>query len=157
MTVAVSLNLSEGVILGADSARACSPLGVVWLRSTRMPTRSSNWRPPVGHSTYGLGGLGGRTVGSYLREFEVTKSDSCSKFSLILSKICGLLSRTYMSEVAPTLEQQHGKPFDQLQADQIVSLGLIVGGFSPNALPLRGLEHRSADEQGSRQCPRGER
>ncbi len=159
MTVAVSLNLSEGVILGADSATSVLAIGggvaKVYENADKIFQLGDR---PVGIATYGLGGLGGRTVGSYLREFEVTKSDSCSKvLPDLVEDLRAFYLATYMSEVAPTLEQQHGKPFDQLQADQIVSLGLIVGGFSPNAYlsEVWNIEVPTNKDPGSAQEVRG--
>ena len=70
MTVAMTSNLSEGVILGVDSA-----LTVGGTKGTKVYDGTDKLFPvgtcPVGVATYGAGDFGGRLIGSYLREFEV--------------------------------------------------------------------------------------
>jgi hypothetical protein len=134
VTVAVSCNLSEGVILGVDSATtllAGGNVGKVYENADKLFQLNNS---PIGIAVYGLGGLGSRSIGSYLREFEVTKSLSCQKaIPDLVEDLRHFYLDHYMAEIAPALEKQHGKPFDQLTPDQVPALGLIVGGFSPGA------------------------
>src|SRR5687767_8142260 len=72
MTVAVSLNLSDGVILGVDSAVTIpGTTGEAKIYENAEKLFQLGERP-IGVAIYGLGGLGARSIGSYLREFEIT-------------------------------------------------------------------------------------
>jgi len=69
MTVAVFCNLSEGVILGVDSAASFpGPGGVakVYENAEKLFQLANR---PIGVAVFGLGGLGTRSIGCYLRKF----------------------------------------------------------------------------------------
>src|SRR5205814_2305946 len=73
MTVALTVNLSDGVVFGVDSAVTLpSSAG----KETTVYDDSEKLFPlgrlSVGVATYGLGAMGARSIGSYLREYEVT-------------------------------------------------------------------------------------
>lgn len=72
LTVAVSLNLSEGVILGVDSAvTVWSPKGGIAKVYENAEKLFQIAEKPVGIESFGIGALGSRTIGSYIREFEI--------------------------------------------------------------------------------------
>ena len=69
MSVAVSCNLSDGVVLAADSAVALRTAGEI----VKIYEPAEKLFPlgdrPIGMAVYGLAALGNRSIGSYLREF----------------------------------------------------------------------------------------
>src|SRR5437879_2866980 len=72
MTIAVSCNLSDGVVLGVDSAvtipTPTGGVGKVYENAEKLFQLGSR---PIGIAVFGLGTLGNRSLGSYIREFEV--------------------------------------------------------------------------------------
>lgn len=138
MTVAVSCNLSDGVALAVDSAvtlpDASGGVAKVYENAEKLFQLGDR---PIGIAGFGLGALGSRAIGSYVREFEtldpggaVTAQNSLTD---VVESLRDFLLTSYRREVVPVLEQHHGVPFDQIQPDQIPVLGLVVGGFSHGA------------------------
>src|ERR1700733_3340038 len=71
MSVAVLCNLSDGVIIGVDSALTVMGTNGV----ERVFEDGGNLfqiGKKLGVATFGLAGLGGRSIGSFLHEFEGT-------------------------------------------------------------------------------------
>lgn len=72
MTIAISCNLSDGVILGVDSAVTVAAGGdhvKIWENAEKLFQIAER---PIGAAIYGLAGFGDRSIGSYLREFELS-------------------------------------------------------------------------------------
>jgi hypothetical protein len=71
LTVVVSCNLSDGFVLAVDSATTVPAIGggvaKVYENAEKLFQLDDR---PIGVATYGLGALGNRSIGSYLREFE---------------------------------------------------------------------------------------
>jgi hypothetical protein len=71
VTVAVSCNPSDGVILGVDSAITL-PAGASVIKVHENAEKLFQFADlPVAIAVYGLGTLGARSLGGFLREFEV--------------------------------------------------------------------------------------
>lgn len=137
MTVAVSCNLSDGVILGVDSAVSiATQQGVAKVYENAEKLFQFGDRP-IGVAIYGIAALGTRGIGSYLREFEVLDVDGVvsvpTELPVVVESLRHFFFDKYMAEVVPILEREHGQPFANLTPDQIPVLGLVVGGFSPGA------------------------
>ncbi len=134
MTVAVSVNLSDGVVLAVDSAITLGgPAGVVKVyEHAEKLFRLQN--KPIGIAFYGQATLGARSVGSYLREFEYTNPGDVLTDGKPIAEVVEALRQFFMDKyqetVAPTLEQQTGQPLDQIPLEQRSQLGIVVGGFS---------------------------
>jgi hypothetical protein len=134
MTVAVSCNLSDGVILGVDSAVSVpGPGGISKVYETGEKLFQLG-DLAVGIATYGLGAIGDRSIGSYLREFEKMNPRWVISHPTSMRRTCEHLRKffleTYRKILVPVLEQAHGKPFEQIPPNQRPGLGLVLGGFS---------------------------
>ena len=69
MTVAVACNLAEGVVLGVDSAVTMSNQQKQVIKTYEHAEKIFKLgEKPVGIATYGLGAIGNRIIGSYVRE-----------------------------------------------------------------------------------------
>ncbi|HTC92883.1 MAG TPA: hypothetical protein VK699_05470 [Terriglobales bacterium] len=137
MSVAVVCNLSDGVILGVDSALtigdASSP-AKVYEDAEKLFALDEL---PIGIATYGMAAIGDRTIGNLLRQFEVSNSTAINAPTATLEGIAELLRdffhQEYMRVIAPSLEQQLGVPYDQIPDNRKPGLGLVVAGFSTGA------------------------
>lgn len=137
MTVAVACNLSDGVILGVDSAVTVpSPQGVIKIYEEAEKLFQLSHRP-IGIANYGLGAIGTRSIGSYLREFEVKDPVGVvsGKGSVgdVVEGLRSFFMSEYEREVIPALEKELKKPFAELTQQEIPALGFVVGGFSVEA------------------------
>jgi hypothetical protein len=133
MSVAVSCNISDGVVLGVDSAAALPAPGgflKIYENAEKLFQLGSL---PVGVAIFGLAGLGTRSVGSYLREFEIKKEDVIANYKLVSELVEALREffvLKYQELVVPIVERAQGKLFDQIPLESRPALGLVVGGFS---------------------------
>ncbi|HZU14653.1 MAG TPA: hypothetical protein VFB58_17590 [Chloroflexota bacterium] len=139
MTVAVSLNLSDGVILGVDSAvTILTPDGTgiakVYDQAQKLFQLTSC---PIGLAFYGAGGIGVRSMGSYVREFEVTDPSGVLRGQAGLSDAVeafrSFLCQKYQETIVPAVEHATGKSFDQIPDAQRPTVGVVAAGFSGNA------------------------
>jgi len=133
MSVAVSCNISDGVVLGVDSAAVLPvPHGVLKVyENAEKLFQLGNL--PVGVAIFGLAGLGTRSVGSYLREFEVKKKDAIAEYQDISDLVEALREffiLKYRDLIVPALESAQGKLFEQIPLELKPAIGLVVGGFS---------------------------
>jgi hypothetical protein len=131
VTVAVACNLSDGVILGVDSAVSVpAPQGIVKVYENAEKLFQLGERP-IGVATYGLGALGMRSIGSYVREFEVRDPDGVIEAENAVADVVEALRAFFMDgynrEILPHLQAQ------DIPTDQWPVLGLVVGGFSAKA------------------------
>lgn len=148
MSVAVACNLPEGVVLGVDSAITLpgpnpppgQPLppnmmqgGVLKVYEDAEKLFQLGNRP-IGVATFGLGVIGNRTIGSYLREFVVSDPNAVVSGHTTIQQVAEQLRLFFMARyqqvIVPLVEQLQGKPFDQVPLEQRPGLGLIIGGFS---------------------------
>jgi hypothetical protein len=138
MTVAVSCNLSDGVALAVDSAvtlpDGAGGVAKVYENAQKLFQLGDR---PIGIAGFGIGALGSRAIGSYLREFETLDPGGVvaaqNDLADVVEALRDFFLASYRREVVPALEQHHGVPFDQIPPDQIPILGLVVGGFSQGA------------------------
>lgn len=133
MTVAISCNLSDGVILGVDSAVtvAAGEHVKIWDNAEKLFQLSDK---PVGAAIYGLAGFGDRSVGSYFREFEQSNPagvlTSPNDVSVVVEALRHFLYTAYYATIVPAIEAAGVNFNDLLQAGNAPTLGVIVGGFS---------------------------
>jgi hypothetical protein len=138
VTVAVSCNLSDGVVLAVDSAvtlpDGSGGIAKVYENASKLFQLGER---PIGIAAFGIGALGTRSVGSYVREFEtLNPGDVVSAGSSLADVVEGLRAfflESYQREVVPLLEQAHGAPFEEIADEHKPVLGLVVGGFSAGA------------------------
>ena len=136
MSVAIACNLSDGVVLAVDSAVTVADpagAGVAKIYENAQKLFQLGERP-IGVAVYGVGTIGSRTIGSYVREFEKADPggvlDGETSVHEIVEQLRLFFLDRYDTEITPLLEQAFGMPFDQIPPDQVPVLGLVVGGFS---------------------------
>jgi hypothetical protein len=135
VTVAVSCNLSEGVVLAVDSAVTLPDeqggVAKVFENAEKLFQLGNR---PMGMAAFGLGALGSRSIGSFVHEFELLDPGEVLERSTSLEEVVEALRafflERYQAEVTPALEQFHEKPFAEIPNEQKPALGLVVGGFS---------------------------
>lgn len=135
MTVAVSCNLSGGVILGVDSAVTVSrPKGGIVKVYENAEKLFQLAEKPIGISSFGIGALGARNIGSFIREFEIVNPKKVvttpSTLKQTVEELRSFFLSQYQKIVVPVVEKQQGKKFDKIPNDEKPVLGLVVGGFS---------------------------
>jgi len=135
MTVAVACNLAEGVVLGVDSATTLTnQQGEVVKTYEHAAKLFQLGSKPIGIATYGSGALGNRTIGSYIRQFEVENpqkvvtQDTTVRDTVEQLRIFFL--KRYKETVVPEMETREGKKFEDIPIEKRPFLGLPVGGFS---------------------------
>ena len=127
MSVAVLCNLSDGLIIGVDSAitvRDADGIQKIFEDGEKLFQLAAK----IGVATYGVGGLEGRSIGSFIHEFELSRSDIAG---LPMQEVVEHLRAFFMGVYKRFGEQIFGVPFDQIPAEKKGTLGLIVGGYSP--------------------------
>lgn len=132
MSVAVLLNLSDGLILGVDTAITvfdANGVSKVFDDSDKI-FQLGDLR--IGLATYGIAGLEGRTIGSFLREFE-QQAGNQSLHALPIREVVEELRKFFLAVYVRYAEGIFGVPFDQIAVDKKGVLGFVVGGFSPGA------------------------
>jgi hypothetical protein len=135
MSVAVSCNLSDGVVLGVDSAVTVpGPGGIVKVYENAEKLFQLGDRP-IGVAFYGIGVLGTRTLGSFLREYEKKSEVLGSKSSLeeIVEDLRVYFIDVYRKSIVNEFEKTTGQKFDSIPEAQRPAFGLVVGGFSYGA------------------------
>lgn len=138
MSVAVACTLSEGVILGVDSAVTLQgPEGHVGKIYENAQKLFQLGELPVGLAAFGMAAFGTRSIGSFISEFETTHpglvSGEGAKMADVVEALRVFFSDVYKKEVVPKLEQEVGKPYKDIPADNLPALGFAVGGFSHGA------------------------
>jgi hypothetical protein len=134
VTVAISCNLSDGVILGVDSAVTVAAGGdhvKIWENAEKLFQIADR---PIGAAIYGLAGFGDRSIGSYLREFELSNPNGVltaqNDLASVVEAIRLFLHDKYHATIVPAI-QAAGQDFDQaLQNGTAPALGLAIGGYS---------------------------
>jgi hypothetical protein len=139
VTVAISCNLSDGVILAVDSAVTVPDAtgGSIMKIYENAEKLFQLGERPIGVACYGLGALGNRTVGSYLAEFESRDPGAVlsqkNKVGEVVEALRLFLMAAYRKEVVPSLEKETGKKYKDIPPEERPALGLVIGGFSHGA------------------------
>jgi hypothetical protein len=137
MSVAVACNLSDGVILGVDSAITIGPTN----NPSKVYEDAEKLFPlsdlPVGVATYGLAAIGDRTIGNLVHECALTNEHFFNRpnrtMAEIVERIRQFFMQQYMAITAPALAAEKGIPYDQIPVDERVGLGLVIGGFAKSS------------------------
>ena len=141
MTIAISCNLSDGVILGADSAISVEgavgmPDGAQQkgiLKVYKTAEKLFKLSKHIGILAFGLGMIGTRSIGSYISEFELkTHQEIADSESLldICKKLETFFNNKYLEIIKPVLEKHLGKEFDSIPDNMKPKLGFQVAGYS---------------------------
>lgn len=129
MTIAISCNLSDGVILGVDSAVTLGHAKGVLKVYENAEKLFQLAKKPVGIATFGMGGMGARSIGSYIREFEMTTSLSPTMKDIV-EELRSFFLQKYQNIAVPMIEAKTKKKFEEIPDKQKPAMGLVVGGFS---------------------------
>ena len=164
MSVAVSCNLSDGVILGVDSAVTLP--GVIADRVSIIKVYENAAKlfqlgdKPIGIAIFGMGAFGNRTLGSYIREFEVINPDEVVTKKCELSEVAESLRSFFMDKyketVVPAFEQQMQQKIESIPLENRPGFGLVVGGFSSGAYlsEVWAIDIPQHDQPQSAECQR---
>lgn len=138
MSVAVSCNLSEGVILGVDSAITVPAVGGRVAKVYEDAEKLYQFgERPIGIAAFGLGSIEARSIGSYLREFEVQRGKDVVSAKNTIEDIAKALRDffmdNYLSKIVPPIEKNLGKKFKDIPVKSLPGFGLVIGGFSADA------------------------
>lgn len=129
MSVAVLCNLSDGAVIGVDSALTVTNANGIQ-KVFEDGEKLFQLADRIGVATYGLAGLEGRSIGSFIREFE--RSNQGIGSQPIAKTVEALRSFFYdvYSRFASTI---FAKPFEEIDKATLTPLGLIVVGYSPGS------------------------
>jgi hypothetical protein len=120
MTVAVACKLSDGVILGVDSAVSITVPGKAGEKTFDNADKLARLsRRPVGVANYDLARLGNRSISNYLKEFEADDPEGTVSSRSSMSEVVEALRRFFLARYKENISAHEGQV-----------LGLIVGGFS---------------------------
>lgn len=143
MSIAIVVTVSEGLVLGADSAatltgRAINPSGVeeegvlkTYYHAKKL-LQVGNF--PIGVLTWGLGHIGLRTIESLVREWEYNehwqspedhKNNHGTDNARISIKDCADSLRAHLNKVYAETEE-----FRSVPAERRPGLGVVVAGYS---------------------------
>ena len=123
-------NLSDGVIIGVDSA--LSVWGTNGVEKVfEDGEKLFQLKKKIGVATFGLAGMAGRCIGSFLYEFD----------SKPLEEIVESLRVFFRAEYVKFAELIYEKPFDDIDIE-LSNLGLLVAGYSPNSFLSEAWEIR---------------
>lgn len=143
MTIAVACNLSDGVVMGVDSAitiegivqnlegQQLSGVLKVYNDAEKLFALSDL---PICIVTHGIAILGKRTMQSYIAHFEQKpKKTKMEDWEIkdVAENLWKYFSEIYKDMFEEALEQRYQKPFDEIDPKERPNLGLMVGGFSP--------------------------
>ena len=153
MSVAVTLTISDGFIVGVDSAVTVSfGTGKTNIYDdTEKIFQLDDKR--IGIATVGLAGIGDRSIGSFIHEFESVNPGGAMDDGRQLREVAEALRdffyRVYETTIIPAVEALRNAPFTQIPVADRPFLELLVGGYSAGAfLPelwdIRLPEHSTA-------------
>lgn len=141
MTIGITCNLSDGVILGADSAITVS--GKVQTQDGLNEGILKVYNDaekvfqilglPIGVVTYGVAMMQSRTLKSYIREFEFfykEKKLEKTKIADLAKLLYQFFTEKYEDTFKEELENNFGKKYAEIPEDKKPFLGLVVCGFS---------------------------
>jgi hypothetical protein len=152
MSVAVLCNLSDGVIIGVDSAVSVMEAdGVSKVFEDGEKLFQIDGR--IGIATYGLAAMEGRSIGNFVRQFGREDGETATR---PMSETVERMRVFFHSVFRRYAETIYGIPFDQI-TDNLSTLGFIVAGYSPGEFFAEAWEIRIPEnsEPNSARCVYG--
>jgi len=141
MSVAVLCNLSDGVIIGVDSALTVTSANGVE-RVFEDGGKLFQIGKKLGVATFGLAGLGGRSIGSFLHEFEGTHQGF---EEWPIPETVESLRDFFVTKYKEAVAEAYGKPFEEVTETSWQTTGLVVVGYSPGSYLSEAWEIRIPD------------
>jgi hypothetical protein len=167
MSIGVVCNLSDGVVLGVDSALTISgtvkgPTGETSSGVLNVYTECEKLfhlaNLKAGVMFAGLAMLGDRTLESHVREWEsATLAGSAERPSMgdVADGLHGFFLDIYNRTIVPAVEKETGLAFDKVDKARLPILQIAVAGFSDEAhlsevweITIPGAKPKAAREQG---------
>lgn len=139
MTVAVACNLSEGVVIGVDSAVTVTTHDQKIVKVYENAEKLFGvGKLPIAIGVFGMAILGSRTIGSFVQEFEkenpkLASREDYGSLGDLVERLRLFFCRKYDEHVVPILQEAAGAPLEQIPANRQPAFGLVVGGFSNDA------------------------
>jgi len=147
MSVAVSTNLADAVILGVDSAISLPgpppipgqvlPPNVMHGGVLKVYEDAEKLFPlgnrNIAIATFGTAMIGNRTLGSQVRNFVEQLGDGPDKIEDVVEEFRKFFMNLYGTVTVPTIEKLHGKKFSDIPEAQRPGFGFVIAGFSRNA------------------------
>lgn len=137
VSVAVTLTISDGFIVGVDSAVTVSfgPGKTNIYEDAEKIFQLGDKR--LGIATIGLAGFGERSIGSFIREFESVNFGGAMNDGRPVSEITESLREfffgAYQRIIVPAVEALRNVPFRQVPINERPALGLLIGGYADGA------------------------
>lgn len=131
-------NVSDGLIIGVDSAVTVSDANGIQ-KVFEDGEKLFQLSRKIGVATFGVGGLEGRSIGSFVHEFELAHPEIST---LPIADVAEQLRAFFMAVYVRFAESIYSLPFDQITDDRKGVLGLIVGGYSPGGFLSEAWEIR---------------
>lgn len=134
VSAVVTLTTSDGFIVGVDSAVTVSfgPGKTNIYEDTEKIFQLGEKR--IGIATFGLAGIGDRSIGSFVREFESVNfegaMDDGKQVAQISEALRAFFYQEYERVIIPAVEAYCSMPFQQIPINDRPYLGLLVGGYS---------------------------
>jgi len=138
MSVCVVCNISDGVVIGVDSATTIGdPSNPVKVYED-VPKLFRIGNLPIGLATYGLASIAGRTIASWASEFAIIQQAQFLTTGVALIEEVVEAARAffwiqYSNHVLGPIAVEQGLQPDQVSEDILPVLGIVIGGFSSNA------------------------
>jgi hypothetical protein len=103
----------------------------------------------LGVATFGLAGLGGRSIGSFLHEFEGTHPEL---EKMPIPEAVESLREFFFTKYKETVAEAYGKPFEEVTEVSWNTTGLVVVGYSPGSYLSEAWEIRIPDHTTPNSC-----
>ena len=142
MSIAVACNLSDGVILGTDSAITVGGIGQLpdgqrqegILKVYNDAVKVFGVSKQIGVMSVGMAMLGSRTIGSYIREFCITEIEQREVDTVedLARRLQTFFTERHRQVLAPIAEQQLEVSYDEIPFEKQPKVNMVVAGFSPN-------------------------
>ena len=135
VSVAVLCNLSDGLIIGVDSAVTVSDANGI-RKVFEDGEKLFQLADKIGVAAYGLGGLEGRSIGSFVHEFELANPDI---ENVPIRDVVERLRAFFMDVYIRFGEDFFGVPFDQIPVEKKGNPGADRRRFFSARVFVRGL------------------
>jgi hypothetical protein len=126
MSVAILCNLSDGVILGVDSALTVSDtqqISKVFENSEKLFQLGSK----IGVATFGIAGFEGRSIGNFVRQFEREHPDLVNQ---PIGEVAEQMRAFFLEVYSRVAEANYGVPLIEI-TEPLNSVGFVIAGYSP--------------------------
>jgi hypothetical protein len=140
MSLVVLCNLSDGVVLGVDSALTISDteqISKVFENSEKLFQLGTK----IGVATYGIAGFEGRSIGNFVRQFE---REHPSLKDQPMGDVAEEMRAFFFDVYSRVAKAIYGVPLDEISGP-LNSVGFVIAGYSPGEFFSEAWEVRIPD------------